>query len=220
MRRRLARQLVLVVLVGIWLVLPVDAVAAADWGAPLPEPLEVTRAFDPPTDPYGSGHRGVDIAGSPGQQVRAAGAGTVVYAGPLAGRGVISIEHVGGLRTTYEPVSASVTAGMTVTLGQVIGTLDPGHPGCPAAACLHWGLKHGQVYLNPLLLLSQGPVRLLPRYSSTQSAALLEPALGRADGRLGVTVLALLPMVRESGRSRGWWPSRFRRADALGGRPP
>jgi hypothetical protein len=30
------------------------------------------------------------------------------------------------------------------------------------AACLHWGLRSGALYLDPLILLGLGPVRLLP----------------------------------------------------------
>src|SRR5699024_9700925 len=68
-----------------------------DW--PLsPEPT-VTHGFDPPATVYGRGHRGADLAATSEQQVLAAAAGTVVYAGPLAGRGVISIQHRSGIRT-------------------------------------------------------------------------------------------------------------------------
>jgi len=94
--------------------------------------------------------------------VQAAGAGTVVYAGRLAGRGVVSVAHPGGLRTTYEPVTSSLRVGDVVMAGQLIGTLEAGHPGCPASACLHWGLRSGKGYLNPLALLGLGRVRLLP----------------------------------------------------------
>lgn len=162
--------MLLLLVAAIWSALPSGSGSAVSWVAPLPEPLTVTRAFDPPPNPYGSGHRGVDLAASPGLEIQAAGPGTVVFAGPLAGRGVISIQHADGLRTTYEPVQATVATGMQVVLGQVIGTLLAGHAGCPATACLHWGLKRGEVYLDPLLLLRQGPVRLLPRYSATGSA--------------------------------------------------
>lgn len=86
------------------------------------------------------------------------------FAGQLAGRGVISIEHAGGLRTTYEPVTATVRVGDRVTAGESIGRLVAGHPGCPAVACLHWGLRRGDTYLDPLTLLGLGRVRLLPRY--------------------------------------------------------
>jgi murein DD-endopeptidase MepM/ murein hydrolase activator NlpD len=137
------------------------APVGSTWRWPLAGRPVVTRRFDPPATRYGSGHRGVDLAGQPGQPVLAAGAGVVVYARLLAGRGVVSVEHDGGLRTTYEPVRATVTAGQRVAAGATIGRLDPGHAGCPAAACLHWGLRRGDTYLDPLRLLA-GPVRLLP----------------------------------------------------------
>lgn len=214
MRIALTGRAILLVLVGVWCVLPKEALAA-DWVAPLPEPLTITRAFDPPADPYGSGHRGVDLAGNPGQPVVASGAGAVVFAGPLAGRDVISIQHGEGLRTTYEPVSPAIAAGMSVSPGQVIGTLDAGHPGCPVEACLHWGLKRGELYLDPLLLLSQGPVRLLPRYGTDEAGS--RPGLGGPAGTFGLTVLGLLPMARGSRRLR---LRLFTRAGGPGGRPP
>lgn len=122
----------------------------------------VTRWFEPPVRRWLPGHRGVDLAGEPEAVVRAAGSGTVFFAGPVAGRGVVSVAHPGGLRTTYEPVTATVTAGEPVSAGDPIGVLAPGHPGCPIAACLHWGLRRGDVYLDPLSLLGLGRVRLLP----------------------------------------------------------
>jgi len=123
----------------------------------------VVRRFDPPPQPWLAGHRGVDLSGSPGVAVRAAGAGTIVYAGDVAGRGVVSVSHSGGLRTTYEPVVVQgLSVGDSVTAGQEIGRLTEGHPGCPAAACLHWGLRRGGDYLDPLVLLGLGRVRLLP----------------------------------------------------------
>jgi murein DD-endopeptidase MepM/ murein hydrolase activator NlpD len=130
------------------------------WVAPLAEPIQVTRPFQPPPTPYAAGHRGVDLAGSPGQQVRTAGAGTVTWAGVLAGRGVVVVSH-GKLRTTYEPVEPLVVEGNPVQPGEPIATLQPGHPGCPVAACLHWGLLRGSDYLDPILLIEHS-VRLLP----------------------------------------------------------
>jgi murein DD-endopeptidase MepM/ murein hydrolase activator NlpD len=142
---------------------------AGAWVLPLAGSL--TRGFDPPADRFGRGHRGVDLAGSPGAPVRAAGDGVVVFAGMLAGRPVISIEHPGGLRTTYEPVEPVVAAGRPVSRGSVIGTLIAGHSGCPVAACLHWGLRRGDVYLDPLALLELAQVRLLPLSSAGSLAA-------------------------------------------------
>jgi murein DD-endopeptidase MepM/ murein hydrolase activator NlpD len=141
--------------------------APAVWfGWPLPGSPAIVRTFHPPEFWYGPGHRGVDLAAVAGSPVLAAGAGTVAFAGMLAGRGVVSVDHPGGLRTTYEPVSPSVTTGDRLAKGQRIGTLQLGHPACPAVACLHWGLLRGfgddQEYLDPLRVLAGARVRLLP----------------------------------------------------------
>lgn len=93
----------------------VSAVPAAadddrlDW--PLRPPPAVTRSFDAPVQDWHPGHRGVDLAGAAGQPVYAAGGATVVFAGLLAGRPVVSLAHPGGLRTSYEPVRAAVRPG-------------------------------------------------------------------------------------------------------------
>jgi murein DD-endopeptidase MepM/ murein hydrolase activator NlpD len=132
------------------------------YGWPMDGTHQVTRAFQPPPQPWLPGHRGVDLGATPGTVVRAAGAGVVAFAGRVAGTGVVSIDHPGGLRTTYEPVAPLVRAGQPVRLGQPIGVLLAGHPDCPVPACLHWGLRRGSVYLDPLALLGIGRVRLLP----------------------------------------------------------
>ena len=132
------------------------------WGLPLAGPPTVTRPFEPPPHPYAQGHRGADLAGASGAAVLAAGDGTVAFAGMVAGRPVVSIDHAGGLRTTYEPVDASVGAGQPVVRGSPLGTLAAGHAGCPVAACLHWGARLGETYLDPLSLLGAPRVRLLP----------------------------------------------------------
>jgi len=139
------------------------ASAATGFVLPVPPPPIVLTAFAPPANRYGAGHRGVDLAVPAGSEIRSAGTGTVVYAADLAGRGVVSVEHAGGLRTTYEPVTASVTAGAAVSAGQVIGVLQAGHPGCAPADCLHWGARlPDRVYLDPMSLLTGWEVRLLP----------------------------------------------------------
>jgi murein DD-endopeptidase MepM/ murein hydrolase activator NlpD len=122
----------------------------------------VTRPFAAPPEPWLAGHRGVDLGGTPGAQVLAAGPGVVAFAGTVAGVGVVSVDHAGGLRTTYEPVAPLVPAGAQVVAGQPVGSLLPGHPGCPQAACLHWGLRRGADYLDPLLLLRLARMRLYP----------------------------------------------------------
>jgi murein DD-endopeptidase MepM/ murein hydrolase activator NlpD len=142
--------------------IPPSSPSVALWTSPLGNPPSVSRPFEPPPHPYAAGHRGVDLLGSPGTPVLTAGDGVVVFAGMVAGRPVVSIDHADGLRTTYEPVAASVGAGQRVARGSVIGTLAPGHVGCPIDACLHWGLRRGETYLDPLGLLRPPRVRLLP----------------------------------------------------------
>lgn len=135
-----------------------------DW--PLRPRPAVVRTFDAPEPTWQRGHRGVDLAGSAGQSVYAAHAGSVVFAGMLAGRPVVALEHPGGLHTSYEPVSTVVRVGQLVASGAVIGQLEPGHPGCGATACLHWGAMWGPAsradYVDPLGLLASTPIRLKP----------------------------------------------------------
>jgi murein DD-endopeptidase MepM/ murein hydrolase activator NlpD len=174
------------------------------WTAPLGSELSVTRRFDPPPDPYAAGHRGVDLGGTPGSPVLAAGDGVVAFAGMVAGRPVVSIDHADGLRTTYEPVDPSVAAGQRVARGSPIGALLTGHAGCPREACLHWGLRRGATYLDPMLLLRPPRVRLLPmgevaavsrrpirpaRASRGPARPPARPGAGRAVPRRGERVL-------------------------------
>jgi murein DD-endopeptidase MepM/ murein hydrolase activator NlpD len=129
------------------------------WVAPVP--IHVVRGFDRPTPNWLPGHRGVDLVASVGEMVRSAGAGTVLWAGPIAGRGVVVVLHSKGLRTTYEPVNSSVSAGDQIRAGDPIGRIGTGQSHC-SGRCLHWGLRRGMQYLNPLLLLGLGHPRLIP----------------------------------------------------------
>ncbi|CAN5205245.1 hypothetical protein BH18ACT9_BH18ACT9_21420 [soil metagenome] len=139
---------------------------SAAWAAgqgvwPLRPTPEVVSGFDRPDAPWAAGHRGVDLAGHVGQQVRASVAGTVTFAGMIAGRGVVVIDH-GGARTTYEPVAAAVSVGTAVGAGAVLGRLTLFGSHCFPQSCLHWGLLVSDVYEDPLRLVGGGPVRLLP----------------------------------------------------------
>lgn len=120
----------------------------------------VLRQFDHLENNWNPGHRGVDLASRPDEEIRAAGPGMVVYAGRVVDNNVVSIEHATGLRTTYMPVSAWVDVGDYVHTGDIIGTIEEGH--CLLGACLHWGAKRGDTYYNPLSLLGGVDIRLYP----------------------------------------------------------
>ncbi|MFR0356938.1 murein hydrolase activator EnvC family protein [Streptomyces sediminimaris] len=143
---------------------PVPAIGRA-W--PVGTRPEVLRGWEPPVTLYGRGHRGIDLAAPPGAPVRAVAPGRISFAGRVAGRGVVSVELTGtDVRTTYEPVKASVRKGDEVRAGQVVGTVEPMAPHC-AVTCVHWGLLRARTYLDPLALLPPGllhrpPPRLLP----------------------------------------------------------
>ena len=142
---------------------PVPTNAVNQWGWPI-KPAQLSSGFDRPAQNWLPGHRGVDLVGQSGDKVLAAGNGVITFAGLVAGKGVVVIKH-GTLRTTYEPVTASIAVGSRVRVGDVIGALSPGESHCAtqtSVSCLHWGLIRGETYLNPLLLI-QKRVRLLPK---------------------------------------------------------
>jgi murein DD-endopeptidase MepM/ murein hydrolase activator NlpD len=136
---------------------------AAAWVAPVAGPVVVLRGFDPPSQPWLPGHRGVDLDAEVGDPVRTAGAGTITWAAPIGGRGVVVVEHEDGRRTTYEPVEPSVMFGDVVAAGEAIGVLAEGARHCGGSlSCLHWGLRRDEDYLDPMLLLRRGRPVLLP----------------------------------------------------------
>ena len=115
----------------------------------------VVQAYQSLPSPYTAGHRGLDLAASPGTSVRAANDGVVAFAGQVGGALYISIDHPDGVRTTYSWVaSIGVHKNQEVLAGAVIGTTGLGHPtGVVASPHLHLGARYGGEYLDPMLLL-------------------------------------------------------------------
>jgi murein DD-endopeptidase MepM/ murein hydrolase activator NlpD len=116
----------------------------------------VVRPFAPPATAYGPGHRGVDLSANPGEPVRSVLPGVVTFAGPVAGRGWVTVDH-GGIDTTYgwiDPIF--VTPGEGVRAGQVLGVL------AAEASHLDWGARSDGRYLDPLSLLGRWEARLVP----------------------------------------------------------
>jgi murein DD-endopeptidase MepM/ murein hydrolase activator NlpD len=172
---------------------PVPASTHRTWVWPLQPIPAVERGFEPPVHPWDAGHRGVDLLGSAAEPVHAIGAGTVRFAGPLAGRGVVVVDH-GALRSTYEPVTAAVHRGDVVEAGEVIGLLQTPYSHCAPAACLHLGLRRGSVYLDPLDVLGPRPVRLKPLTAA-------DAGQGRLAGQAPVPRAAA---GADDGRDRRW----------------
>lgn len=169
--------------------------AAFDEGAwvwPLQPTPPIVAAFAPPDEVWQAGHRGVDLLGSGGQLVLAVGPGRVTFAGPLAGRGVVVVDH-GELRSTYEPVLAEVAVGERVQAGQPLGRLQSVRSHCVPRTCLHLGLKRGEAYLDPFHLLPAREVRLKPLHGELTSALIRS---GAAVSR--VTSAAPPPSPRET----------------------
>ncbi|WP_234399353.1 M23 family metallopeptidase [Psychromicrobium lacuslunae] len=112
--------------------------------------------------PWLAGHRGVDLAASQGSQVLAPANGVISFAGLVVDRLVITVDHQNGLKSSFEPVESSLPLGTAVKAGDQIGRLKgAGH--CSSQDCLHWGVRSGENYLNPLLMLgNRQPSVLLP----------------------------------------------------------
>jgi len=159
-------------LLGAGLVLrPAFAAPGPDrWTWPVRDPV-ILRGYEPSVQPWGRGHRGTDFAAAEGDEVLAIGAGTVAFAGTIAGKPVVAVEHPGaGLRSTYEPAAASVSPGQQVQAGEVIATVAAGGGHC-AGQCLHLGVRRSlevgegvRSYLDPLSLLRRWAIlKPIPR---------------------------------------------------------
>ena len=136
--------------------------AQPHWEWPLAPRPRVLRTFDPPDKPWMTGHRGVDLgAAHDGGPVTTPESGTVSFVGVVVDRPVVTIDHGNGLRSSFEPVDSTLRAGDAVAKGDTIGTLLPGH--CGTWPCVHWGVRRGEEYLNPLgFVMDLRPSVLLP----------------------------------------------------------
>lgn len=123
--------------------------------------------FRSPRCPWCAGNRGLEYGTTVGQPVRAAAAGTVRFAGPVARVNYVVVEHPSGLRTSYGPLEdTSVAVGDSVRAGAVLGRsggtrlffgVRPS-----ASGWVRWG--SAAAYLDPgrFLLRRVAPVRLVP----------------------------------------------------------
>ena len=124
---------------------------------------EVIQEFRAPERTYGPGHRGVDLAATPGEPIFAMHSGTVLFAGQIAGIPIISLSsNTGELRSTYQPVDASVKAGDTIERGQIIGHVADRRIDHCSEHCVHVGVRTDSQYFNPRIFWA-GLLVLKPR---------------------------------------------------------
>ncbi|MFD7870819.1 murein hydrolase activator EnvC family protein [Microbacterium sp. NPDC059771] len=126
---------------------------AGDWHWPVEGARSVVVRFRAPTQPYGPGHRGVDIAAPVGAAVMAPADGVVAFRGVVVDRPLLTITHAGGLVTTFEPVDSSLSPGERVTRGQQVGTVARG--GHAADGTVHLGVRLQGLYVDPLTLFGE-----------------------------------------------------------------
>lgn len=129
------------------------------WHWPVPPPISVVSPFRAPATPYGAGHRGIDLATRPGAPVVAPASGTVSFAGQVAGRGVVAIDHGDGVVSAIEPVDALVAEGAAVSAGDGVGVVGSG--GHCESACVHLGVRVDGEYVSPFLFLGGLPRAVL-----------------------------------------------------------
>ena len=137
---------------------PAGAMAHHDERVVFRPPVDapVADPFRPPEDPYGPGNRGVEYDTEPGDLVRAAAGGTVVFAGAVAGTLHVTIDHGGGLVSSYSYLQRiSVRVGTGVAQSAVIGI---------AGERLHFGVRLDGGYTDPegFIGVRRVRVRLVP----------------------------------------------------------
>ncbi len=139
---------------------------AGSWSWPVAGPHTISRGYEAPSVFFRAGHRGIDLVAEVGQEVLAPADGVVHFVGKVVDRELISLDH-GGLLSTLEPVTSTLSEGEKVTRGQVIGTLSTSTRTSPDinyhCSCLHMGARQGKEYLSPLAMLASiAPAVLLP----------------------------------------------------------
>lgn len=93
-----------------------------------------------------AGHWGVDVAVPVGTTVTAAGPGRVSFAGTVAGNRTVTVDHGGGLKTSYSFLDAHlVSIGGHLTAGSPIGLSGSAH----GETALHFSVRVDGAYVDP-----------------------------------------------------------------------
>ncbi|MDE0267589.1 MAG: M23 family metallopeptidase [Acidimicrobiaceae bacterium] len=122
-----------------------------------PVDADVSDPFRPPEGPYGPGNRGIEYHTDVGDTVRASAAGEVSFAGLVAKELYVTLDHGGGVFSSYSYLSRiSVTQGQRVSQGGVIGLAGE--------RLLHFGVRVNGEYVDPMTFVAERrvSVRLIP----------------------------------------------------------
>lgn len=133
--------------------------AHGPWVWPVEGARQITDRFHAPAHDYGPGHRGIDLKAAIGTAVRAPADGVVAFRGVVVDRPLITIDHGGGIVTTFAPVTSTLNPGSVVAVGEEIGIVGTG--GHSPAGEMHLGVRWRDVYINPLLLFGDVPRAIL-----------------------------------------------------------
>lgn len=122
-----------------------------DFAVPLYGTL--VRTYDAPLDnPYAAGHRANNVAAPVGTPVRASAPGVVSFAGVVVGNRSVTVDHAGGIKTTYSYLGTIVVRrGQTVARGDVVGTVGPGNDSS-LPPNVQLSARRDGVYFDPLEL--------------------------------------------------------------------
>ena len=119
------------------------------FGFALPAASDVVNTFEP--QGLYAGHWGADIAVAQGSDVQVMAAGVVRFSGVVVYNTTVSIDHGGGIVTTYSFLdSRAVTRGERVAIGDVVGVSGI-HDGREA---YHLSLRIDGQYVDPYVLTS------------------------------------------------------------------
>ncbi|MFC4254495.1 peptidoglycan DD-metalloendopeptidase family protein [Altererythrobacter xixiisoli] len=104
----------------------------------------------------GGGHEGIDYAVNPGDMIRAAGTGTVLFAGdePTRFGKLVIIDHGNGWTSSYGHLTrVTVKAGDAIKTGERIGI--GGQGGTATRPELHFEIRRNETPVDPAPLLGQ-----------------------------------------------------------------
>lgn len=127
-----------------------------------PVDVEVTRGFEAPTSKWSAGNRGLEYRVREGQPIRAAGPGTVTFAGVIASSRYVTVLHADGIKTTYSYLDTIyVTEGQSVQVSDLLGL---------ASDRFQLGARRGDQYLDPQQLFQRDRAYLVPLDAPTAGA--------------------------------------------------